>query len=44
MISECAKLFGHRTQGALDYFYKCKDFHKTYAFIAAFSEAATKVT
>ena len=44
MISESAKLFGHRTQGALNYFYQCKDFHKTFKFIAAFSEAATKVT
>ena len=43
IISESAKLFGHRTQGALGYFYNCKDFHKTFAFIAAFSEAATKV-
>ena len=43
MFSESAKLFGHRTQGALNYFHNCKDFHKSYAFIAAFAEAATKV-
>lgn len=43
LFSESAKLFGHRTQGALNYFHNCKDFHKSYAFIAAFAEAATKV-
>ena len=43
LFSESAKLFGHRTQGALNYFHACKDFHKSYAFIAAFAEAGTKV-
>ena len=43
MFAESARIFGHRTKGALNFFYQCKDFHKTYAFIAAFAEAATRV-
>ena len=43
MFAESARIFGHRTQGAQNYFFQCKDFHKTFAFIAAFAEAATKV-
>ena len=44
LFEESAKIFGHRTKGALNYFKDCKDFHKTYAFVAAFAEAASKVS
>ena len=43
MKEAAQKVFGHRTKKALNYVMACKDFHKTYEFIHAFTEAAIKV-
>ena len=44
LLREAAqKVFGHRTKKALDYVASCADFHKTYEFLHAFTEASIKV-